>query len=171
MAKNDELDAGKAKKSSKSIWMIVAATLVLISITGGASYVLGIVPFHQDNSSGNDEPAGAYRREQVETVIYHALDPAFVVNFKPNLEARLMQLSLSVTASDQKVIDTIDRHTPMIRNNLLLLMAGQDPAVLKTVEGKETLRARILEEIQKVVETQGKQKGVKEVFFTGFVMQ
>jgi flagellar FliL protein len=162
-------ESGSGKRAGRSIWVIATATVVIILISGAALYFLDFIPFHSRH--GQQAQSLEAATDPTQPLIYHTLDPAFIVYFKPNSEARLMQLALSVTATNQKVIDTLAKHTPMIRNNLLLLMSSYDPAILQTTAGKEALRARILEEIQRIVEAQAKQKGVKEIFFTGFVMQ
>ena len=60
----------------------------------------------------------------------------------------------------------------MIRNNVLLLLSGQEPAALRTAEGKEALRTELLKEINAVVLKQtGYKQGAEEVFFTAFIMQ
>lgn len=105
-------------------------------------------------------------------IIYEDLEPAFIVNFQPNPDARVLQITLSVATHDQSVIDAVKKHLPMIRNNLLLLMSAEEPGQLKTLEGKEALRARLLEEINAIVKKQARKKdGIEELFFTGFIMQ
>ena len=69
------------------------------------------------------------------------------------------------------VIEAVEQHNPVIRNNLLMLVGGADLATLSTREGKEALRARALAEVQAVVEAQTGEKGVEDLYFTSFVVQ
>lgn len=166
MAQQNKLDFGEEKKnSSKSVVFIVlgAVSGTLVAVFA-ALYLLGIVP-PQHNRAGE-----AGTRDL--PMIYWAMEPAFVVNFKGNPDARLLQLGLSVASRNQAVIDTVKKHSPMIRNNVLLLLSGQEPAALRTAEGKEALRTELLEEINAVVLKQtGYKQGAEEVFFTAFIMQ
>lgn len=105
-------------------------------------------------------------------IIYEDLEPSFSVNFPPNPEARVLQVNLSVAGRDPVAIEAVKKHLPMIRNNLLLLMSAADPAALKTLEGKEELRAQILDEINAIVRKQARiVDGIEEIYFTGFIMQ
>ena len=73
-------------------------------------------------------------------------------------------------AYDQAVLDKVAANIPAVRNNLIMLFSGEDYDYLTTLEGKENLRQEVLGSINQVVRFKGK-SGVKEVFFTGFVMQ
>ena len=140
-----------------------------------------------ESEHGAKEEAGAEEEEDTEAedshgkkggehgeahILYEELTPAFVVNFHGSPEARLLQISISIAVEDQAVIDAVKKHNPMIRNNLLMLMSAEDPGVLKTAEGKEALRVKLQDEINAIVKKQARKKnGVKEIFFTGFIMQ
>lgn len=105
-------------------------------------------------------------------IVYAELKPDFVVNFKNNPAARIAQISLSAAMTDATMGDNLKKHAPMIRNNLLLLIGSEDPAVLKTAEGKEALRKKIFDEINAIIKKQTKKKkGIDEIYFTSFVMQ
>ncbi|SMF97174.1 flagellar FliL protein [Methylomagnum ishizawai] len=104
--------------------------------------------------------------------LYQDLEPAFVVNFQGSPDARVLQVSLSIATDDASVVEAVKKHSPMIRNNLLMLMSAEDPAALKTTEGKEALRAKLLEEINAIIKKQARKRdAVDEVYFTAFVMQ
>lgn len=176
MAEKDKLDLGEEKKPSsmkKIIFIVLGSILVTLLIVGAALYFLGIFPSkgHADGGSKGGEAAKEKPVEPV-AVLYESLQPSFVVNFKPNPEARMAQVELSVAAHDQSVIDAVKKHLPIIRNNLLLLLGLEDPARLKTGEGKEALRKKIRDEINTIVKKQAKlEQGIDDVFFTGFIMQ
>ncbi len=73
---------------------------------------------------------------------------------------------------EEEVFDLVREHTPMIRNNLMLLLAAQDFDGLRTVEGKESVRQLIFDEIQKILkEQQEDTAGIEQVYYTNFVMQ
>jgi flagellar FliL protein len=74
-------------------------------------------------------------------------------------------------AHEQSAIDAVQKHMPVIRNNLMLLFSGQDYQVIRTREGKEALRARTLTEIQSILKQRTGKPGVEAVYFTSFVMQ
>ena len=53
---------------------------------------------------------------------------------------------------DQHMIEEVEKHMPVIRNNLLLLFSSQTAETLNSPEGKEQLRQQALDEINKVIE-------------------
>ena len=69
------------------------------------------------------------------------------------------------------LIEQVKEHTPAIRNGLVMLFTGQDPAVLNTREGKEALLKQCLDEVNRVLKEQTGAEGVENVYFTSFVMQ
>ncbi|MGX2041281.1 flagellar basal body-associated FliL family protein [Methylocaldum sp. MU1018] len=170
MAQQDKLDLSEEKKNSSAsiVFIVLGAVSATLVVVFAALYFLGIVPPEHPPEAASASSGEA----RALPMIYYALDPAFVVNFKSNPDARLLQVGFSVASKNQAVIDAVKKHSPMIRNNVLLLLSGQDPAALKTAEGKEALRGRLLDEINAIVSKQtGRRDGVEEIFFTGFVMQ
>jgi len=170
MAQQDKLNLGEEKKNSYKgiVFIVLGAVLGTLVAVFAALYFLGIFPSQQN------EPANESHDEEAHVLpmIYYPMDPAFVVNFKSNPDARLLQIGLSVASKNQAVIDAVKKHSPMIRNNVLLLLSGQEPAALKTAEGKEALRGKLLEDINAIVSEQtGHEEGIDEIFFTGFIMQ
>jgi flagellar FliL protein len=102
--------------------------------------------------------------------VYYAIDPPLVVNFEDGSAVRFLQISMEVMARDQKVIDSVQRNIPVIRNNLLLLMSNRNYQSMMTREGKETLRQEALNEIRAVQKKEGG-GDVDDLLFTSFVVQ
>ncbi len=103
--------------------------------------------------------------------IYFAFDPPLIVNFDDTQAVRFLQLQIEVLAREQKAIDDVKLHSPVIRNNLLMLMNGRDYQTLMTREGKEKLRQECLKEIQRILAKETGKPGIEDVFFTSFVVQ
>jgi flagellar FliL protein len=102
---------------------------------------------------------------------YYAFDPPFVVNFQAQDTIRFLQIKVEVMTKDAKVVEAVEKHMPVIRNNLIVLFSSQDFTTVSTRVGKERLRAQTLAEIQKVLKENTGQPGVEAVYFTSFVMQ
>jgi flagellar protein FliL len=176
MAESEKLDLGEEKpqSSKKTLIIVVVAVLVTVAAVLGALYFLGIVPpKHGSEKPAHDQKAAEKVHEEAKKpVLYLPLSPPFSANFKNNPEARVVQVDVTVASTDTVIIEAMKKHAPMLRNNILLLLSGEDPAVLKTTEGKEALRGKIKEAIKKVIVSETDRKeGVDQVFFTGFIMQ
>lgn len=158
-------DAGAApakKKRALPLWLVIALAVVLVG--GGAT--AGLLLMHSKSGGANAKkikPAGPAH--------YLALKP-FVVNFQGSQEARFLQVAVQVMSRDPKALTLVQQNDPVVRNNLLMLLGGQQYTTLDTEAGKEQLRAAVLAAIRKVVAGAGGKPGeIEAVYFTSFVMQ
>ena len=103
--------------------------------------------------------------------IYLDFDQPFIVNFVDEGQLRYLQVSVSVMTMDPKVVDAVKRHTPLIRNNLVMLFSGQTRDTIISREGKEKIRKEAELEVQKIMKEKTGRTGIKSLYFTSFVMQ
>jgi flagellar FliL protein len=145
--------------------VVVIAVLVLGAGGGAAWWFLGRGGAHEGAAG---EAAAAPQAEP----IYVALDPPFVVNFEAGGQVRFLQVGAQAMTRDAASAELIKRHDPMVRNAMLLLLAGQSYESVATREGKEALRRRALDEVRAVVKSRGGDGAkIEDVYFTSFVMQ
>ncbi len=189
MAKKEDLDLdveGKGEKKSSKLKLIIILVVVLLLAGGGggaAWYFLvmqkpDVAEMDADMEDvDEDVPAtvktkkNKKKKSSNEPPIFTGLDPAFVVSFKDQSQARFMQLSVELMSRDQEVIDIVDSYKPMIRNNLLLLFSSQKFEEIVTREGKEKLLEQTLEEVNNTLYNEAGIDGVEAVYFTAFVAQ
>ena len=127
---------------------------------------------------GGDEPAEGEEEDVAAAPtsgppIYQSLHPPLVVNFKSEAgDTHFMQITMEVMSRDQGVINSLREHTPVIRNNLILLYGNAVYESVQTREGKEQMLADGLAEIQRIMEEMtGEGEGVEALYFTAFVVQ
>lgn len=176
MAENKPVEGGK--KSTKKLILIVVFILLLLAGGGAAYYFLVLKPAESGQETGvkpeakpTAETTKDTKAEQPEQEQYHALDAPLIVNFPPGASARIIKVAVTVLVKDESSVEVLKKHEPMVRNNLLMAISsvGADP--LKTLEGKQTLRALMLNEIGKVMEKMTGKNSAKDLYFTEFVMQ
>ena len=143
------------------------ATLMLTGMLGGEEEVVAEEADATDAKKGKDKTV----KKAKAPLNYVPLDPPFVVNFSADTDIRFLQVTVEVGTRRPELIEVIKEHRPAIRNSLVMLFSSQDPYALNTREGKESLRAEALSEIQRVMKDETGEKGVENVFFTSFVMQ
>ncbi len=164
-------DKKPAKKKSPVVKIILIFAGVLILAGAGA----GVALYMNGGDHGKSESAGHKEAGSDKAIkapaVYFALDPAFVVNFQDESSVRFLQITVEVMARDPLVIEAVKTHTPLIRNNLVMLFGTQTPESVSTRQGKEKIRADALKEIQKIMKEQTGSTGVEAVYFTSFVMQ
>lgn len=170
-AKKDDLNLGEAKNSTKTWIVILAATLVLLIGSAAGLYFTGMLSFGKSpDTSASEKAAQKTHATGAKVPYFYEFEP-FLVNFPRGENARLLQINFSVLTYDEKTLEALGKHAPMIRNNLLLLLGGYKPEDLQPVQGKEALRQAIAQEIQKVLDGQTEGGTFEAVFFTQFVMQ
>jgi flagellar FliL protein len=102
--------------------------------------------------------------------LYYAIDPPLVVNFEDGSVVRFLQISMEISAHDQKALDSVQKNIPLIRNNLLLLMSNRNYQSMMSREGKEKLRQEALTEVRAVQKKSGG-GDIDDLLFTSFVVQ
>lgn len=155
---------GKGGGSAMKLVLIVLVTfLVAAGVGGGAAwYFLGGV---------QEETTEEARPSPVAEPRYLALEPPLVVNFSGSERIRFLQVGVVLMARSDEVFSTVERHMPVIRNNLMLLLSNKTYEELVTAEGKEGVRGEILEEVSRILEQRGASARVEAVYFNNFVMQ
>lgn len=146
-------------------WLIIIIGAVLAVGGIGAALVLthSSKPSHSKTAAA-PKPSGP--------PLYLALDPPFVVNFQADQLVRFLQVSVEVMSRDPKTVDLLKNNDPLVRNDLLILLANQKYSLISTPAGKEQLRTDSLAVIRKdVAQAGGDPKLVEAVYFTSFVMQ
>lgn len=149
--------------SKKKLIIIIVAVLLLIGIgVGVALMFLG----GGDNEETVVEETGPSKGDAQ----YFELKP-FTVNLSADDEVAFLQVQIQVLTYFSEVTEQLEKHRPLIRNNLTLLFAQQNSVDLRTPQGKQILQKKVLESIQAVISKYGKGGEVENVFFTNFVMQ
>lgn len=110
-------------------------------------------------------------RAELGPPIYLALDPPMVVSFEDQEAIRFLQVTVEVMSRDEEAILAFTTHTPLIRNNLLMLMGGQTLADLTNTKGKEALRQAALTEVRSILKRNIGKPGIDDLYFTSFVVQ
>ena len=173
MAEENEIELAEQSPKRSKTKLIVFVTLGLALNTGavlGVLYALDMFP--PSGAAGDDPDAVAVEAEPEKAeAVYVSLEPAFTVNFNQGGNARYLQLTLEAMTRDPEVEDSIKRHMPVIRNDLMLIFSGKSPEELRTRQGKQALQAETLASVQGILERETGDPGVEAVYFTTFVMQ
>jgi flagellar protein FliL len=161
----EELDLGRQEASGgrlKLVIIIVVTMLVTMGAAGGAWYLLA-----------GGEPAAEAPPAAVAKLphVYRTLEPALIGNIDGPGRVRFVQVEVVMATRDPKVLAAVDEHTPVIRNDLIMLLSGKTYEQLNTAEGKETTRQEMLDAIRSVLEDRTGNPGIESIYFTSFVMQ
>ena len=168
MAKSDNLnlgrdDGGEAEQSGGKGKLIIIVAVVLVLVGGGAAFFL---------LGGGDEPVEGEEQvvEEAPKEPIYADVKKLLVNLEHGGRTHYVQAEMQLMSYSQSVIDQVYRDMPAIRDRLLFLFNAQDFAALKTVEGKEALRAEALQTVNTALGLTPPDV-VEELYFENFVLQ
>lgn len=103
---------------------------------------------------------------------YVPLQPAFVINYGGQGRLKYLRAELSVRVDSIHIANSVRHHLPYIRNNLVMLFSRQTEEEINSLDGRESMRKKALEEIRRILMKEDKtKKGVEDLFFTNFVVQ
>ncbi len=168
MANGDNLNLGRddgadgESSGGKGKLIIIIAVVVLLAGGGAAFFLL----------SGGEETAEESEQvvEETPQEPLYADVKKLLVNLEHGGRTHYVQAEMQLMSYSQKVIDQIYRDMPAIRDRLLLLFNAQDFAALKTVEGKEALRAEALTTVNTALGLTPPEV-IEELYFENFVLQ
>ncbi|MDH5229310.1 MAG: flagellar basal body-associated FliL family protein [Gammaproteobacteria bacterium] len=162
MAEDAARQGGESSAKLVLIMIIGAVLLVAVSM-GGVFFLLKSMGML---SQGGHAPVAANA-----PAIYHPMEPAFIVNFKERGRTKYLQVQVELMTRDSQAIDDVIAHTPLLRNNLLLLLGSQTAEILHSPEGREELRKKALEEVQRILIEETGRQGIEALYFTSFITQ
>ena len=115
-------------------------------------------------------PVNALAEEDaVEPVIeYLEMTPKFTVNLAERKKYLQINVQLLVAGEDQ--IENIKKHFPALRHELIMLFSGQSITELQTARQRDKLRTKALAKLTETLAKLDKSDGLKDVFFTEFLV-
>ena len=167
----------------KLIILIVILLLLLAGGGGAAYYFLWYnKPADASESEASAETAteetappteeGTAPPPEFAPLTYHQLKPkGFRVNLAPGGPARFLQVNLTITTPNPAVIAAVEKHMPMLSNDILTVLAAQEYATLNTSEGKDTLRESLRQTLVRLLARTGEPSDIRDVLFNELIMQ
>lgn len=167
---NPEAEGGGKKK----LILIIVGVILVVAIAVGATIFL--------MSSGDDAAAEGEAEENAEEIVeeveevaipaqYIKMKPRFIVNYNIGTRQRFLQTSIEIMTRSQGVVDAIELHNPMLRNEIVRILSDQDFKSLRTPEGRTELKTKLQDQLVTVLKRESNVEGIEAVLFTDFVMQ
>lgn len=166
----DEAADESGRRKGGALKWIVISVLGLVLLAGaavGAAFLLVPETMNELVGAGSEDGEAA---NDTRPPIYYPLEQPFIVNLASD-SRRLLQVNVELMTRDPESVAPLERHTPVIRNNLLMLLSSKTVDDLSTREGKEALRAEALEEIRSIIDEQNEEAEIEQVYFTSMVIQ
>lgn len=146
--------------------LVIGLALIAALAVGGTLYFLdkgSADGEEQSTSSSNTSPTKS-------KAFYYSFEEPFVAPMiSSDRRQRFLQISLAIRTENQNIASAVEKHMPLLKNNLNMLFTKQDYQTMQTPEGKLQLQMSAFEVVQAVMDRE-KMK-IDEVLITDFVMQ
>lgn len=172
MAEEEEVVVVEKGGKGKLIMIAVAAIVLLAAGVFAGPAVQNLIAGDADTETAEEGAEPEPVVEEKGEPLYQGIHPPLLINFTDERgKGRFLQISLELLTRDQKIIEAIKTHTPVIRNNLIIQYGDIDYRSVSTKEGKAAMLELALNEVNDILETQIGERGVEAVYFTNLVVQ
>jgi flagellar FliL protein len=144
------------KKGKKKLLIMVGAAVLVLGLVGGGGAAWYLKKKHAaeaeaEAEAGPDGPGKpAAKRDPKAVPTFVPLDP-FTVNLADREAERYAQVGLSLELSNAHAADQIKAYMPVIRNNILMVLAHKTAGELLERDGKTRLAAEIQSETSRAL--------------------
>ncbi len=165
---DEEKEAQQAGEESaggggKKKLLLIALLLLILLIGGGAGYFL---VFKKGGEEEKKEEAKPKVSPEAVGVMYK-LEPAFIVNLADPEVTMYARVSITLELSAPEVTMEVQKREPIIRDAIIEILSNKTSRELRSPEGREQLKLEIIKRVNTIL-VQG---GVRNVYFTEFVVQ
>ncbi|WP_018935566.1 flagellar basal body-associated protein FliL [Thioalkalivibrio sp. ALJ24] len=142
-------------------WTLILLLIVALLLAGGGGAAAWFLLTQDDDAAAEDVPPERH---------YSSLD-AMTVNIDAPGRIQFLRVQIGLVSQDPAVLEAVDEHLPVVRNDVLGLLSEQEYTELNTREGKEALAADLESAIRGVLDSRGAPSDLERVVFTELVMQ
>jgi flagellar FliL protein len=107
--------------------------------------------------------------ETAPSIEYLPLQPKLIVNLAGRHHYLRADVQLMIQGKQR--LEEIQKYLPAIRHALIMLLSNLSPEQATDVEAREKLRQEALQEVRKVLDQYAQSQGLKDLFFTEFLVQ
>jgi len=130
-------------------------------ILGGIVFLLVLAPL-----AWADEEEEEKGTPEIE---YLPVKPKLVVNLAGRRHYLSTNVQLMIKGDDN--LERIQKHIPLIRHSLIMLFSNLPPDQVADINEREKLRESALNDIRKLLDQYSDSDGLKDIFFTEFLVQ
>jgi flagellar FliL protein len=168
MAEENKENQNEEKKGGKKKLLIFLLIFLIIAGAGGfAAYKFLVLDKKQENSEEKKAEQVVKDVNSVEQLgIMYDLGN-FVVNLADKDADRYLKITIVLELESDAVRMEVDRRLPQIKDAITTLLLTKTSEDIKTAEGMELLKEEIIKRVNAILPL----GGVKNVYFTEFVIQ
>ncbi len=160
--KEQEQQKGGKKK------LIILLVLVLLLLGGGAAaYKFLVLDKQKEQEKDKKAEKIVDEIKNVEDVGVQFEVGTFIVNLQDKDADRYLKVTIVLDVQDEKIKAELEKRLPQVKDAITTLLFTKSSNDLRTPEGIEELKEEILKRVNAILPI----GGVKNVYFTDFVIQ
>jgi len=163
---NKEQEEQQQGGGKKKLILLLVVFLLLLGGGGGAAYKF-LVLDKQQNKEENKAQKIQEEIRNVENIGIMFEVGTFVVNLADKDADRYLKVTVILEIENEQVKQEVEKRLPQIKDSITTLLFTKTSRELKTAEGVERLKEEILRRVNAILPL----GGVKNVYFTDFVIQ
>ncbi|HHG74854.1 MAG TPA: flagellar basal body-associated FliL family protein [Persephonella sp.] len=163
---NKEQEEQQQGGGKKKLIILLAVILLLLGGGGGAAYKFLVL----DKQNEKQEDKAQKIQEEIRNVENIGIMfevGTFVVNLADRDADRYLKVTVILEIENEQVKQEVEKRLPQIKDSITTLLFTKTSRELKTAEGVERLKEEILRRVNAILPL----GGVKNVYFTDFVIQ
>ncbi|UDL06678.1 flagellar basal body-associated FliL family protein [Marinobacter sp. CA1] len=167
MADDNAPDGAPKKGKLKTILLLVVVVILAVGLSvAGTLWFLQEKSDDGDDASNNGEPAQpAFQPSQ-----YAEIEKALVTTVQAEGRQRYAQVYVAFEADNAAALAATELHMPLLRAQLINVLAASDFMTLQSAEGRQQLSQTMLDAVNGVLEQEG-EPPLKRVLLRNFVLQ
>lgn len=170
-AEGQEGEEEQTGGGKKKLIIIIGIVLVVLLAGGGAAAFFLLGGEEEEEEAAEEEVVEEVVEEPVIPAVYVKLKPEFVISFQVGTRQRFVQASIEIMTRQQSIVDALELHEPMVRNEVINIVSRQQFAALRTADGRVALQEALKSALTDMMKREAGSDGVEAVLFTNFVMQ
>ena len=166
MAEENQEQQEEQGRSGKKKLIILLVLLLLIGGGGGfAAYKFFLAPKDKEEKDKSEEIIKETQNVEQIGIMYDLGN--FVVNLADKDADRYLKINIVLEIENEQVKMELEKRLPQIKDAITTLLITKTSEDLKTAEGMELLKEEIIKRVNALLPL----GGVKNVYFTEFVIQ
>ncbi|WP_457642085.1 flagellar basal body-associated FliL family protein [Persephonella sp.] len=167
MAEENKDQEQEEKKGGKKKLLIILLLLVIILVGGGGAAYKFLVLDKQQKEEENKAEKIQEEIKDIENLGIMFEVGTFIVNLADKDADRFLKITIILEIENEQVKMEVEKRLPQIKDAITTLLFTKKSKELKTAEGIELLKEEIIKRVNAILPL----GGVKNVYFTDFVIQ
>ncbi|SMC09295.1 flagellar basal body-associated FliL family protein [Nitratiruptor tergarcus] len=167
MAEETKEQQEEKKGGKKKLILILLILLILIGGGGAAAYKFLVLDKKKEEQKEKKAEKVVEEIKNVEDLGVQFDVGTFIVNLQDKDADRYLKISIVLDVQDEKIKAELDKRLPQVKDAITTLLFTKSSSELRTAEGIEELKEEILKRVNAILPI----GGVKNVYFTDFVIQ